>query len=181
MKTQREKESAVKSQFDELAKTLADGLTRRRTLQVIGGSVTGVLVFLGMPKAWGAPAKAKEKDCFKICAPFSGDLKAFNSCKKACDECEDCNGTPAVVPVGGPNRQTCFCGDGTVLNICASVDCNSGPAQDAICGPACAPHGGEFGTGCFAADASCVGALTSGLTCFGANPCRNSRGEPACC
>src|ERR1700686_4628095 len=164
MKTQREEQSVPKSQFDELAKTLADGLTRRRTLQLIGGSVTGALALFGMPKAWGDDGKGKEKekekDCSRICAPFSGDLTAFNRCKKACDE-----GMPIPVPpppppppppAGGPNRQICICGDGTLLNIRATVACLSMPAQDAFCAHACAAHGREAPTGCVAADPSCL-------------------------
>jgi hypothetical protein len=59
-------------------------------------------------------------------------------------------------PVAAPsNRQICICGDGALLNICAAVDCNSSAAQDAICGPACIPHGGESATGCVPADPSC--------------------------
>ncbi len=55
-----------------------------------------------------------------------------------------------------PNLQRCFCIDGTQLDICAQVDCSSGPAQDVICGPACATHGGELGTGCLSADPVCA-------------------------
>jgi hypothetical protein len=62
---------------------------------------------------------------------------------------------PAAAVTGGPDRQICICGDGTLLNICATLDCASGPAQDTICGPACAPHGGESATGCISADPSC--------------------------
>jgi hypothetical protein len=64
---------------------------------------------------------------------------------------------PLAAPAGGPNREICFCADNTLLNICASVDCDSGPAQDAVCGPACAAHGGELATGCIPADPSCAG------------------------
>lgn len=182
METQRDKEGVMRIQFDELAKTLADGLTRRRTLQLLSGSVAGVL---GMPKTWGAPwyddGKGKEPECSQICASFSGDLTAFNACKKACEDCRECKGKPAVVPVGGPNRQICICGDGFLLNTCASLDCTSSAAQDAICGPACAAHGGEAGTGCITADPTCVGPFISRLTCIGATPCRTTRGEAACC
>jgi hypothetical protein len=55
----------------------------------------------------------------------------------------------------GPNNVFCVCQDQTSLHICATVDCNSGPAQDTVCGPACAAHGGEFGTGCIFNDPSC--------------------------
>jgi sugar lactone lactonase YvrE len=70
-------------------------------------------------------------------------------------------GTLAYPTASGPNLQRCFCQDATVLNICAPVDCSSGPAQDAICAPACSTHGGELGTGCLVADPSCSATGTS--------------------
>jgi hypothetical protein len=67
------------------------------------------------------------------------------------------SGTLAYASAGttGPNRENCFCGDGTLVTICVAIDCDSGPAQDTICGPACSAHGGEFATGCIPADPSC--------------------------
>lgn len=55
-----------------------------------------------------------------------------------------------------PNLQICVCGDGTEIKICAQVDCDSGPAQDTICGPVCATHGGERATGCLFNDPICL-------------------------
>ena len=51
-------------------------------------------------------------------------------------------------PPTGPDSLTCTCQDGTQVTVCASLDCFSSAAQDAICGPACQCHGGEKGTGC---------------------------------
>ena len=53
-----------------------------------------------------------------------------------------------VVVSSTPNLQLCICVDGTQTNICAALDCASSAQQDAICGPLCAPHGGESATGC---------------------------------
>jgi hypothetical protein len=67
------------------------------------------------------------------------------------------NGQCVALAGTGPNRVTCFCADRTtVLNICAAIDCNSGIAQDSVCGPACAAHGGEFATACFPNDPACA-------------------------
>ncbi|WP_178119042.1 hypothetical protein [Pseudomonas akapageensis] len=60
------------------------------------------------------------------------------------------------VAAGGPNLQRCICQDGTTLDICAQVDCDSGPAQDAICAPACEGRGGEAATGCIPDDPQCA-------------------------
>ncbi len=55
-----------------------------------------------------------------------------------------------------PNLQICVCGDGTQIEMCAQVDCDSGPAQDTICGSVCATHGGEKATGCLFNDPICL-------------------------
>ncbi|HLK91491.1 MAG TPA: hypothetical protein VKZ18_16470 [Polyangia bacterium] len=57
----------------------------------------------------------------------------------------------------GPNLVECFCGGGTAtpIDVCAGTDCSSGPAMDSVCKPVCAALGGLWGTGCFAASATC--------------------------
>lgn len=64
---------------------------------------------------------------------------------------------PAAGPVAGPNLQNCICIDGARIEQCAQLDCTSSAAQDAICGPVCATHGGESATGCLVADPICIG------------------------
>jgi DNA-binding beta-propeller fold protein YncE len=63
----------------------------------------------------------------------------------------------------GPNLVRCFCANGLVVDRCAQLDCFSGPEQDAICGPACTPAGGEAGTACFPLDPICPAAQPLGL------------------
>jgi sugar lactone lactonase YvrE len=53
------------------------------------------------------------------------------------------------------NLERCFCINGTMVDVCAVVNCDSGLEQDAICGPACAAHGGELATACFPAAPAC--------------------------
>lgn len=59
-------------------------------------------------------------------------------------------------PPPGTNLVRCFCQNGAQINVCAQLDCASSPAQDEICGPACAPNGGESGTACFIDEPSCA-------------------------
>jgi hypothetical protein len=54
----------------------------------------------------------------------------------------------AAGPVQGPNLQHCVCQDGSIVEVCAQLDCSSSAEQDAICVPACAPRGGLSATGC---------------------------------
>jgi sugar lactone lactonase YvrE len=53
------------------------------------------------------------------------------------------------------NLERCFCNNGTSVDVCAVVNCDSGLEQDAICGPACAGNGGELATACFPAEPVC--------------------------
>jgi hypothetical protein len=105
---------------------------------------------------------------FGLCTAFCDAMKCASdkpsAHKKACDKVENqfrqVTGTvpPCKVagPPPGPNLQRCFCQDGTQIELCAQVDCSSGPAQDEICGPVCASHGGESATGCLENHSSCA-------------------------
>jgi CXCXC repeat protein len=55
-----------------------------------------------------------------------------------------------------PSLLSCVCQDSTEMVTCTPVNCNSGPAQDEVCNPLCAEHGGLFATGCFFDDPSCM-------------------------
>ncbi len=59
-------------------------------------------------------------------------------------------------PPAGPNLLRCFCQNGTHIDVCAQLDCFSSAEMDAICGPACAPQGGESGTACFGVTPICA-------------------------
>jgi hypothetical protein len=94
--------------------------------------------------------------CRARCIPTTCAIEGA-SCGSIPDLCGgtlDCGtacGTGAAL-----NLQRCFCNDTTQLDLCGSFDCSSGLAQDAICGPVCATHGGELGTGCLVADPVCA-------------------------
>jgi hypothetical protein len=78
---------------------------------------------------------------------------------QACGSLPDgCGGTLSCGPscgTKGPNLQICICADGTQVDMCSTVNCDSGPDQDAFCGPVCGAHGGISGTGCIFADPVC--------------------------
>ena len=94
------------------------------------------------------------------CECPSGTRPCGDSC--ASEECafnEIFN--PATCQCGAltsPSLLRCFCQDNTEIphEICTPVNCNSGLAQDEICVPLCAEHGGLFATGCNFDDPSCV-------------------------
>jgi hypothetical protein len=104
----------------------------------------------------------------------AGQIRSFfasGACKGACmpTSCaiegqvcgtlfDRCNNTITCGPVchGGPKLVQCICNDGTPLEMCGTLDCSLSSEIDAICGPLCAPHGGEARTGCFDINNSCV-------------------------
>jgi len=148
--------------FDEIAREIGAGTTRRRALRLLVGTLTGGLLGL-----LGTQRVKADIDCRPAGKTCRG--KGIPCCSGVCcgDVCcaqgQECQSGQCVTPPPppppppmGPNRQICFCNDGTVLNICATVDCSSGPAQDVICGPACGDHGGERGTACIPDDPACA-------------------------
>jgi len=127
------------------------GLSRRRALRLLGGGVAG-----GWLALRGAPVSAKPR-CRR---PGEECDREKPCCNGVC-----CNGVccpPGQVCVDGrcvaaPDLVVCICGDGANLQICADIDCDSSAAQAAICGPACAAHGGESAAGCIPNAAQCTG------------------------
>jgi hypothetical protein len=87
-------------------------------------------------------------------ATLKGNLKDGTAIEGEDDVCIAPGKTPNSPP-SGPNLQRCFCQDGSQIEFCAVVDCDSGPAQDLICGPACVSLGGVFATGCFVSEPIC--------------------------
>ena len=104
---------------------------------------------------------------FGLCIAYCGAMKCASNTplakQRACDKVEkhfrQVTGTvpPCKVagPPPGPNLAICICQDDTRIELCAQVDCNSGPAQDEVCGPICASHGGVSATGCVESHPSC--------------------------
>jgi hypothetical protein len=141
--------------LDDIARDLASGTSRRQALRVLGAGVAAGLLSLSGPAA--ALADRRCRRVGEKCKQ-STDCCVGTCCAGVC--CADgqicvngrCVDPP---PATGPNREICVCGDGTIVNVCATVDCASSAQQDAICGPICAAHGGEAATGCVENDPSC--------------------------
>ncbi len=140
-----------RSRFDVITRDLAVSTSRRQAVKLFGGAVVGGVLALGGARSAAAAAckgggkKCKaHKDCCNVCCDGV-----------CCEEGSVClNG--ACVASGGPNLLRCFCQDTTQFEICGNVDCDSGLAQDAVCGPLCEPHGGLAATGCGFDDVTCA-------------------------
>jgi hypothetical protein len=80
--------------FDELAKTLAEGVSRRDALRLVGGGLVGaVLTALGLGRAYGFSCEELCVERFGggagICgAPAPPSLQVIQrQCKQACQQC----------------------------------------------------------------------------------------------
>jgi hypothetical protein len=83
----------MNEQFDELAKALAQGVSRREALRLVAGGLAGALLAsLGYQRAW-----AGSVDCGQFCgARFNARTakKQFGKCAVSCDDCQAGGGTP---------------------------------------------------------------------------------------
>jgi hypothetical protein len=128
----------MENRFDELAKAVAGGMSRREALRRVGGGLVGaVLASLGLgTKAWSAPAPNSGCEQFcRDCGISPGNGNAFGQCVSSCEHCwntggKTCTGLcptaarPNVVccpddQVCCPNRRTgssVCCGPGLVCD-----------------------------------------------------------------
>jgi len=122
----------MSSRFDELAKALAAGVSRREALRLFGGGLMiGLLAPLGVGKGWGAPPPP---GCGRLChdagVPSGGS--AWTDCVHRCGVCE-ANALQACVSfVSATLTVTCCgptgtCGTGALAGVCVcpggTVDC----------------------------------------------------------
>jgi hypothetical protein len=113
--------------FDELAKALAEEVSRREALRLVGGGLVGaVLTVLGLGRAYGGV------DCVAYCVNRHGDSSSCGAptppspqvvrvqCEQACRQCGGRVGrvcranaqTSAVICCPGMVGCSCVCGDG---------------------------------------------------------------------
>jgi hypothetical protein len=99
------------NRFDELAKALAGGMSRRDALRLVGGGLVGaVLASLGLgTKAWSAPAP--NSGCVKFCRDCGispGNGNAFGKCVSSCEHCMNTGGEICACPSSAsPNVLCC--------------------------------------------------------------------------
>ncbi len=175
MKTPPEKASAIQSPFDEWTKKLAHELTRRKSLQLLGGSLSGALLTLALPKSWAATTAPTTggKGCGQICAPLfnPSNQAAFESCTNACEDCRSCQGAPTLTSTqvlvcnnATPCRNAsglacCQSGQNCCGAVCCSADCCAG-----TCLPTCPPGQIRDPNTC-----NCIAPTLFGLNCVCSN------------
>jgi hypothetical protein len=186
--------------FDEMAKALAGGLSRRQALRKVGGSLAGALLAsMGLGKAWGATAKNCADYCKNHVGISPGNGNAYGQCVSNCSNCllggghpcgasgcctggDMCNQHMVCVspcdPVGDFCSEDsdccsggcCRASDGSADSTCA--DLSSDPANCGACGNACRP-----GTVCASGmcyGGTCRGACPAGSFCIDSSGTCNS-------
>ena len=117
--------------FDEIAKALASGLTRRQALRRVGGGLAGaMLASLGLGKAWGATPK----NCADFCKNFvginPGNGNAYGKCVSNCAHCVNSGGIACGASACCKGGSTSSCCSGTCVDLSSGNNCGA-------CGNAC--------------------------------------------
>jgi hypothetical protein len=126
--------------FDELAKALAQGVSRREALRRVASGVVGTLLAgWGGRKAW---AQAPESGCESYCRGLVDPRQsqgAFGACVSSCEACVHQSGALCGLAAGGGvtccTGGTPFCGGGVCLSCCDSCDYQFQQAQAACDAP----------------------------------------------
>jgi hypothetical protein len=149
----------VDNRFDELAKALAQGVSRREALRRLGGGMAGALLMsLGVGNAWGQAGgggrpcpNPGEIRCDGVCVNPRTDPDNCGRCGNLCPAGVTCvNGTCGGPTGGCPSGQT-RC-SGTCVNLATDFfNCGS-------CRHACA-------AGQFCSRGSCVNACSNPVDC----------------
>jgi hypothetical protein len=131
----------MEDRFDTLAKSLAEGISRRAALRWIGAGLAGVVLApLGLgTKAWSAPAPSS--GCQKFCrdcgiSPANGN--AFGQCVSSCERCLHTGGKVCVCPTAASPRVGCCDEDA----VCCPV---RGSSHGVCCGPGLVCDPGDRG------------------------------------
>src|SRR5262249_21147849 len=142
-----ERRGRMESRFDEFAKALAGGISRREALRRIGGAGAGaMLASLGLAKAWGQG----NSQCAQVCGAMypPGPLRGQCTRDAALGRgiCYECG------PAAPPSAQALFC-----QMVAGPVCCNSGQG--------CSNGQCVAVTDCFA-EVPCPGSSTVGCLYF---------------
>jgi hypothetical protein len=136
----------MENRFDELAKSLASGVSRREALRQLGGGLAGALLAsFGLAKG----AEAAVNSCAAACAQYHGAAHA--QCMQVCKSCP----SPQFV-TGGPFT----CGPSTPFICCQGQPC-------------CGPNGNSIS--CCTSGEACANGIcvSTALTCSNGELCPN--------
>jgi len=121
-------------EFDEWAKDLARGVSRREALRRLGGGLAGALLAaLGLARAWGAPAPRPAK-CSDYCNTLPRSQRA--NCNNACKQCG--GHTENVCASRNSDKVVCCDAGACCTNgACTATDVLTSNTNCGACGHAC--------------------------------------------
>jgi hypothetical protein len=164
----------VEHRFDDLAKALAGGVSRREVLRRLGGGLAGALLAsLGIGRAW---SQSSGFSCDDFCTKQGLTGSALSTCRRQCRACVGEGGTVCSASSSGgvtccaqPNPACCGTGCCTSPKACCNdICCETGTR---CCGGKCCPDTDD----CLNGEICCP----PGFACGGAICC-GSR-APICC
>jgi hypothetical protein len=153
--------------FDQLAREVANGLSRREALRRLGGVLVGAAVAaLGLEgRAWGASKGGGDNNCGAACQATTGFTSkapasvqsAYKNCVTACSACKDAGDF------------ACIANGGTVACCSSGQSCISG----ACCGGTAAPCSGTAPccAGLTCSGGTCQACLSDGNACTSSSDC----------
>jgi hypothetical protein len=126
------------NRFDELAKALAEGVSRREALRRLGGGLlTAMLASLGLETAWGQGrgGGGGGGSSFTKCSTYCNKLPRpqRSNCNSACQQCG--GNTDHLCPSTDSDKVAC-CSQG---QTCVGGTCAACPQGQALCGVTCCP------------------------------------------
>jgi hypothetical protein len=155
--------------FDEMAKALAEGLTRRQALRKVGGGLAGALLAsLGLGKAWGQADDSCPDYCRRL-GLTPGHGNAFGKCVSNCARCK---GTLCGADACCTGALVCAVfGTHGVCGECGRISCND---PIACAEPTCSGGGCVCGT---SAEGEDVCVQTGGIctACMSDDDCSEGR------
>jgi hypothetical protein len=131
----------MEDRFDVLAKSLAEGVSRRVVLRWIGGGLTGaVLASLGLGRAWGDPPPQSAGDvCQRYCnqqyPPGPNRTACIRNC---CHHDHQCGSNAYCLKMPGDCSGPGFCQAKDTVLCCGCLD------------PVCGCDGVTYDNACFA-------------------------------
>jgi Stigma-specific protein, Stig1 len=135
--------------FDELAKALAEDVSRREALRRVGGVLAGTLLAsFGLKTAWGACPQGKTL-CSGKCVNLQTDDKNCGSCGTVCSRGQSCVNGTCTSGGGGGGGGGCPSGQTKCNGKC--VDLATDPNNCGSCGHVC-----PYGTNQLCCSGTCV-------------------------
>src|SRR5262249_32970967 len=158
----------MQNRFDEFARALAEGMSRRQALrQLAGGAAGALLTGLSLGKAWGAGGS--NTVCAQWCASIYPEGPLRDQCVSQAAQCKNGNAAACAASLcyqcgpAAPATHGALCGTSPNLVCCASGQvCLNGVCADTCSSPSTCDVPSFCTDGCL-----CVQTVDQGNVCVG--------------